>query len=125
MVGTYLRVSNNDKLSTRALSGKVVDRSGDSLDTSASRSSVVVTALGWVVDGLGCGTWVGIEDKVDYGAGRTVACWSGGLTGAENVDVWARGTLDWDGESAGGCQKGESGGLGEHVDDCRCRELFQ
>ena len=109
MTSSYLRISHKHKHRARALGGECTD-------LAAHRSRALcdglgigrIAARGWVVDGLGRRSGVGVQNLVDDCAGRSVARACRCLASAEDVDLrtaLARLQVDWRGE--GTCQHGE------------------
>ena len=94
MSGTCLRIPSQDKLRLRALRVKVVDRRGNSCDSLSDGAGVACTATRRlstarrIVDCLGCGAWIGIEDFIDDRNRCTVTRRFSSPAGTKDVDAW-------------------------------------
>lgn len=112
MAETYLGVTDEHELGVGASLVERVDLGGNGGGSLEGRVSVGDSAAGglstagWVGDGLGGGAWEGSLDEVDDDTGGSVAWGDGGLSGSEDVDLWA---------VLGKCleSKGQNGGGGE------------
>ncbi|EKG20990.1 hypothetical protein MPH_01689 [Macrophomina phaseolina MS6] len=104
---TYLGVADHDDLGVGAGLDVRLDLLGDGLGAGLDRCAVAVAARGRVVDGLGGGARVRVQDQVDDSAGGAEARRGGGLARAEDVDVGTGGTL------GGVFHRGGEGGAGE------------
>lgn len=89
---TTLRISDKNNLGVGAASIETVDSRGNGVGALSGGIAVLDAAArglattGWVDDGLGGGTWIGLEDEVDNDASGTKSGGDRGLTSTEDVN---------------------------------------
>lgn len=86
---TYLRITNQNNLCIRTPIHKVRHLAGDSLDALLNRVAVRGVPDGWIVDRLGGGARMGIQNQVDDCSCCAEARRGSGLSRAEDMDAGA------------------------------------